>query len=353
MRAEYCRYRLLFREPSATSRAVMTDKETYFVRIADPERRPGAWGVGECALFRGLSADDVPDYEPRLAALCADITRYGPGAVVPPDSSSMRFGVETALADLRNGGRRLPWPGRWTDGDRPIPINGLIWMGSSEQMMRRIDAKIAAGFRCIKLKIGGLDFADELALIASVRSRYRAEQLELRLDANGAFAPADALARLRALAPLGIHSIEQPIRAGQPDAMAELCRTSPIPIALDEELIGCRTTAEKCRLLDAIRPQYVILKPSLCGGFAAADEWADLARARSIGWWATSALESDIGLNAIAQWCDRRRTAMPQGLGTGQLFVNNVGSPLRQVADGLRYDPQGRWSLPDFDWQKP
>lgn len=327
----------------------MTYKDTYFVRISD--HVGGAVGLGECALFRGLSADDTADYEERLAHLCGEITRYGLSAIVAADSSSLRFGVETALADLRHGGVHCPWPGEWSRGEVSVSINGLVWMGTREQMMQRIDSKIAAGFRCIKLKIGGIDFADEVGLIEHIRERYAPGELELRLDANGAFAPGDALARLNLLAPYGIHSIEQPIRAGQPEAMGELCRKSPIAIALDEELIGCRSTAQKGELLDAISPQYVILKPSLCGGFAAAEEWAAMAAARGIGWWATSALESDIGLNAIAQWCARMRTTIPQGLGTGQLYTNNIGSPLRQVGSGLRYDPNGSWRLPNFDWK--
>lgn len=350
MKAEYCRYRLVFHEPAVTSRDVMTDKETYFIRISD-ERRPGVYGIGECAVFRGLSADDTPDYEDILAGVCADISRYGLTAVMPGDSSSILFGVESALADLRNGGQRLLWPGRWTRGEVSIPINGLIWMGSHDRMLARIDEKIAAGFRCIKLKIGGIDFDEELDLINHIRQRYTPEHLELRLDANGSFAPDDALYNLRALAPYGIHSIEQPIRAGQADAMAEICRKSPIPVALDEELIGCRDTKAKISLLDSIKPQYIILKPSLCGGFAASEEWVSLACERGIGWWATSALESDIGLNSIAQWCGSMNTVIPQGLGTGRLYVNNITSPLRQIGDGLCYDPKGVWMLPEMEWK--
>lgn len=352
MKAEYCSSRLVFHEPAITSRAVMNDKETYFIRISD-ESRPGIYGIGECALFRGLGADDTPDYEERLAAVCADISRHGLTAVLPDDSSSIRFGVETALADLRHGGRRLLWPCAWTEGKTAIPINGLVWMGTRDRMLERIDEKIAAGFRCIKLKIGGIGFDEELDLIRHIRDRYTPDALELRLDANGAFGPADAMDYLRALAPYGVHSIEQPIRAGQLEAMAEICRTSPIPVALDEELIGCRGTQEKTALLDAIRPQYIILKPSLCGGFAASEEWIRLAVERRIGWWATSALESDIGLNAIAQWCASMNTVIPQGLGTGRLYTNNIPSPLRQVGDGLRYDPTGEWHIPQLEWKQP
>lgn len=351
VKAEYCRYNLVFREPAITSRAVMTDKETYFIRIWD-DNRPGVYGIGECALFRGLGADDVPEYEEWLAEVCTDISRHGLTSVISVDSSSIRFGVESALADLRNGGRRILWPGKWTAGDESIPINGLVWMGSHDRMLERIEEKIAAEFRCIKLKIGGIDFAEEIDLIRHIRDRYSSDRLELRLDANGAFSPDDAMEYLTILSAFDIHSIEQPIRSGQPEIMAEICRRSPIPIALDEELIGCRSTSEKISLLDSIHPQYVILKPSLCGGFAAASEWAILASERGIGWWATSALESDIGLNAIAQWCASMHTTIPQGLGTGRLYVNNIPSPLRQIGDGLRYDQKAEWKIPDFDWRQ-
>jgi o-succinylbenzoate synthase len=341
---------LVFREPAITSRAVMTEKETFFIRIYD-EQFPDVAGIGECAVFRGLGADDTPDYEARLAKVCADISRNGLSSLVLPDSSSIRFGVESAIADFHGGGQRMLWPTAWTAGHTTIPINGLVWMGTRERMMERIKEKISAGFRCVKLKIGGINFDEELGLLRYIRERYSSSQLELRLDANGAFSPENAMSHLQALAQYDIHSIEQPIRAGQPEAMSRICSTSPIPVALDEELIGCRSTAEKIALLDEIRPQYIILKPSLCGGFAAAEEWVALAEERGIGWWATSALESDIGLNAIAQWCAKMRTVIPQGLGTGRLYTNNVVSPLRQVGDGLRYDTTGVWALPDFEWK--
>jgi o-succinylbenzoate synthase len=350
VKAEYCRYVLAFREPAITSRAVMTDKETFFIRLYD-ERQPEVAGIGECAIFRGLGADDTPDYEACLAKVCADISRGGLSSLVLPESSSIRFGVESAIADLQGGGTRMLWQSDWTAGESAIPINGLVWMGTRERMMERIKEKISAGFRCVKLKIGGINFDDELGLLRYIREQYSDAQLELRLDANGAFSPENAMEHLQALAQYDIHSIEQPIRAGQPEAMSRICRTSPIPVALDEELIGCRSTAEKVALLDEVCPQYIILKPSLCGGFAAAEEWVKLAEERGIGWWATSALESDIGLNAIAQWCAKMRTVIPQGLGTGRLYTNNVVSPLRQVGDGLRYDAAGEWSLPDFQWK--
>ena len=350
LKAEYTPYLLHFREPAITSRAVMTDKETYFIKIYD-ERNPEVFGIGECALFRGLSAEDGADYESVLAGICADISTYGDTALIPHGWSSIRFGIESALADLRRGGKRILWPGRWTDGLCGIPINGLVWMGSHDLMMKRLCGKIETGYRCIKLKIGGISFDEELDLIKHIRRHFSPEELELRLDANGAFAIDSALEYLRRLSPYGIHSIEHPIRAGHVDDMARICRESPIPIALDEELIGCRSTKEKEELLDAVAPAYIILKPSLCGGFSSAAEWVSLAIARKIGWWATSALESDIGLNAIAQWCASMNTVIPQGLGTGQLFTNNIVSPLCLKGDSLCYDSASPWILPQFAWR--
>ena len=350
LKAEYAPFRLEFREPAVTSRAVMNDKETYFIRIYDDER-PEVFGIGECALFRGLSADDRPDYEMVLSEVCASISQHGSVAIIPDGWSSIRFGVESALADLRNGGCRILWPGEWVCGKYGIPINGLVWMGSHDQMMDRLCSKIDAGFRCVKLKIGGIDFAEELDLIRHIRERFSSDKLEIRLDANGAFTPDTAMDYLSRLAPYGIHSIEQPIRAGQMSAMASICRESPIPIALDEELIGCRSRTEKIELLDVIHPSFIILKPSLCGGFSAAEEWVSLPAERCIGWWATSALESDIGLNAIAQWCASMHTVIPQGLGTGQLYTNNIPSPMWLDGDKLRYNPDGWWALPHFDWR--
>lgn len=329
----------------------MTYKDTYYLRLSHRDN-PDVWGVGECALFCGLGADDLPDYEERLAEMCRRISSDGLEGALPEGYSSITFGVETALADLRNGGRRTPWPGRWSEGRVGIPINGLVWMGSYEQMMHRLDEKIAAGFRCIKIKIGGIEFERELDMLRALRRRYPADLLEVRLDANGGFTPDEALSRLDTLAPLGIHSLEQPIRQGQWREMARICAESPIPIALDEELIGCRSMAEKAELLDAIRPSAIILKPSLCGGFAAAEEWARMARERNMIWWATSALESDIGLNAIAQWCDSMHTTIPQGLGTGRLYTNNIESPLYLHSDTIRYNPLGEWRLPkNLQWK--
>lgn len=293
---------------------------------------PSVCGVGEVALFRGLSAEDTPNFEAQLAAACNAPENL-------PPISSIRFGFESALADLRTGGRQLFADTPFTAGHAIIPINGLIWMGTKERMRQRIRQKLDAGFRCLKLKIGALNFHDELELLAAIRSEFSPSDLELRVDANGAFSPFDALAKLERLAPLHLHSIEQPIRAGQPEAMAQLCARTPIPIALDEELIGFNSHEEKEALLSAISPQYIILKPSLCGGFREATDWIRVAESNSIGWWATSALESNVGLNAIAQWVSTFHTNMPQGLGTGALYETNYPSALVQEHDYLRFAP--------------
>ncbi len=349
LQAEYCSYRLDLRFEARTSRTSMHHKDTYFVKIYD-DAEPEVYGIGECALFRGLSADDCSDYELRLEGVCRNIV-----SLTDPEDigmSSIAFGVETAMQDLRNGGRRLIYPGAWADGRSEIVINGLVWMGSAEQMMSRLSRKLEDGFRCVKIKIGGIDFEKELQLLDYVRSAWPADKVDLRLDANGAFSPRDALRRLDRLARYDIHSIEQPVMPGQLQAMHDICRESPIPVALDEELIGTRRYDGQARLLDAVMPQYLILKPSLCGGFQASNRWIALARQREIGWWATSAMESDIGLNAIAQWVSGFDPQLPQGLGTGALYENNIVSPVHLVGDRLVYSPKDSWHLPDsLQWQ--
>lgn len=335
LKATWRPYTLHFTFEARTSRGAMWHKRTYFVEVWD-DAAPDVKGVGECALFEGLSADDQPDYEQRLDSACRGIHSFDLAA---SGYSSITFGLEGALADLAHGGKGICFPSAWTTGRSHVAINGLIWMGDKRLMLQRIKEKMAMGFRCIKLKIGGINFDDELALLAYIRGQIGSDELELRLDANGAFAPADALARLDALARYGIHSIEQPIRAGQPREMARICEQSPIPVALDEELIGVRGMAEKKALIAAIKPAYVILKPSLCGGLRHADEWIAAACEQGVGWWATSALESNIGLSAIAQWVAAKNPAMPQGLGTGGLYSNNIPSRVYLEGDRLMFRP--------------
>ncbi len=344
-------YRLIFKSPATTSRATMLDKETYFIKVFDTEQ-PDIFGLGECAIFRGLSAEDTPDFEERLSILCSRINcgELTPEQAIWETDSSVRFGLETAISDLNSGGRREPFPSEWSCGKTALTINGLVWMGSAEQMHRRITEKIEAGFRCIKLKIGGIDFNQELDLLRYIRTSFSTETLQIRLDANGAFSKENALERLEKLSRFDVHSIEQPIRQGQPEAMADICRNSPIPIALDEEIIGLHSDSEKKQILNAIMPQYIILKPSLCGGFSEAEKWIKIADKLGIGWWATSALESNVGLNAIAQWSARFNPTLPQGLGTGALYINNFQSPLEQTGQTISYNPNKKWVIPELQW---
>ena len=333
-RAEYSRYLLHFKEDAGTSRGVLKEKETFIVKVWD-ESCPEVFGMGECALFRGLSADDRKNYEEKLEEVCQRIEEVKMEEL--EEWSSIRFGVEMALQDLAMGGRQLYFSSAFTEGRLAIEINGLIWMGDKSTMLQRIQQKLEAGFHCIKLKIGAIDFEAELSLLQYIRERFSCEKVELRVDANGAFAPEEAMSKLEALAAFGLHSIEQPIRQGQWEEMAHLCRETPIPIALDEELIGVYGRKKKLELLEIVQPQYIILKPALCGGFSGAREWIELAEKRGIGWWVTSALESNIGLNALAQWVATLGNPMPQGLGTGQLYTNNLWSPLRQEGECLIY----------------
>ncbi len=335
LKAEWRKYELKFLETAITSRSQMEVKDTFVVRVWD-DSAPEISGFGECALFRGLSAEDNANYERLLSETCRH-------PEIMPEVSSIRFGLETALADLRNGGKQIISDTPFTHGERNITINGLIWMGDKSTMQRRIEEKLAKGFRCIKLKIGGINFEEELELLHFIRSSFSPEALELRLDANGAFSHGNALERLKRLSDFSIHSIEQPIRQGQAEKMTQICESSPIPIALDEELIGFRSDKDKRLMLDSIRPQFIILKPALCGGFREAEKWIAEAEKRAIGWWATSALESNVGLNAIAQWVSTYNLSMPQGLGTGALYANNVTSPLRQEKDYIRFEPTARF----------
>lgn len=342
MRAEYKKYSLIFKEAAITSRNTLLAKDTYFIKVWDDEN-PTHFGVGEASLFRGLSAEDCPEYEEKLRKVCANINNIDLSQL--KRWSSILFGIETALQDLKNEGRRMLYDSQFSRGEEGIRINGLIWMGNKEQMAERISQKLSQGFKCLKLKIGGIDFASEIELIKSIRNRFPKDILELRLDANGAFLPDETLSKLETLSQFDVHSIEQPIKQGNYNAMAEICKNSPIPIALDEELIGVVESVAKKELLDSIKPQYIILKPSLAGGFASSDEWIALAEERGIGWWATSALESNIGLNAIAQWLSAKKTIMPQGLGTGQLYINNINSPLYIGGDKLYLSPTADWDL--------
>ena len=330
---------LHFKQPAGTSRGVYTTRNVWYIVLTDAEN-PHHYGVGECAPLPALSCDDIPEYEDVLRKTCRRLEESAEAFLKNlEDYPSIRFGIETALAHYQAQSLQL-WNTPFSQGKEGIPINGLIWMGNFDEMYHRIEEKMKAGFRCIKLKIGAIDFEKELALLAHIRRHFSPEQIELRVDANGAFSPSDALEKLKRLSEYQLHSIEQPIRAGQWKEMAKLCASTPFPIALDEELIGINSLSEKIRLLDTIRPQYIILKPSLHGGISGSKEWIDLATERGIGSWVTSALESNIGLNAIAQWTATLQPTLPQGLGTGLLFTDNIDYPLHIEGDCLCYHPE-------------
>lgn len=342
MKASYQQYFLKFRRPSGTSRGVLTKKETWFIFIEENGRR----GVGECGLLRGLSFDDRPDYEEKLQWVCDHVhlgkeKLWGQLCEFP----SIQFGVEMAFRSLHSEDPFLFFPSQFTRGKDAIPINGLVWMGDKSFMKEQIVQKIKDGFRCIKLKIGAIDFETEIGLLKYIRSEFSSEEMEIRVDANGAFKPSEALNKLERLNRFELHSIEQPIRQGQYEEMARLCEEAPFPVALDEELIGVVDVTRKKEMLQTIQPQYIIFKPSLIGGFRGTNEWCELAEKNGIGWWITSALESNIGLNAISQFTYTLNSEMPQGLGTGGLYTNNFEAPLRVENGNLFYDPQINWNF--------
>jgi len=342
LKATFQKYTLQFKQPSGTSRGVMTHKETWLLKID----LNGKIGIGECGLLRGLSIDDRPDYEAKLQWVCENIEK---GEEWLWDQliefPSLQFGVEMAFRSLGSTEPFLLFPSEFTAAQKSIPINGLVWMGTPDFMRQQIDEKIQAGFRCIKLKIGAIDFEKELDLLRMIRQHFTADAIEIRVDANGAFSSNDALFKLRQISQFEIHSIEQPIATRQFEAMAELCQNTPIDIALDEELIGVFGLTEKEALLQKIKPQYLILKPSFIGGFHGTLEWITLAKKYKIGWWITSALESNIGLNAIAQFTYSLQNPMPQGLGTGALYTNNFDCPLEVAGGQLWYRSGIRWKF--------
>ncbi len=340
MEANHCKYLLNFKIPSGTSRGVLTEKESHFIIL----KEGGNLGIGECGLLKGLSIDDVDTYEEKLSDICSNI-HQGLEVLLKETEQypSIQFGLEQAFLSLRSENPFILYPSEFTASGEPIPINGLIWMGEEDFMLDQLDIKIKTGFKCIKMKVGALDFDTEIRFLETLRQKYPAEQIELRLDANGAFKADEAMEKLKLISQFDIHSIEQPIAKGQWERMAKLCRDSPVKIALDEELIGVFDRNNKEEVLDAIKPDYIILKPSLIGGFAGSQQWIELAGRQDIGWWITSALESNIGLNAIAQWTFYLGTNMYQGLGTGSLYSNNFLSPLKIDQGKLYYDASMYW----------
>ncbi|MGJ8550344.1 o-succinylbenzoate synthase [Winogradskyella wichelsiae] len=342
IKANYKKYILDFKRPSGTSRGVMTTKETWFILLENE----GEKGVGECGILRGLSIDDRPDYETKLKWTCENINLGLEQLLIElKEFPSIQFGLETALKSLESVDQFQLFPSDFSAGKASIPINGLVWMGSEDFMQTQIKEKIKAGFNCIKLKIGAIDFQTELNILKSIRKEFSVSDIELRVDANGAFSPKDALEKLKQLSEYQLHSIEQPIKAKQFEIMAQLCEDTPLPIALDEELIGVFEQEEKQKLLQTINPQYIILKPSLVGGFSGSNQWINFAEDLKIQYWITSALESNIGLNAIAQWTYTLNNKLPQGLGTGGLFTNNFSSPLIVKNGTLHYNLKHNWKF--------
>jgi len=342
MKAHFKKYDLQFKRPAKTSHGEYRMRTVWFLFLEENDKT----GIGECAPLPGLSTETPEEVETLLKKICTNPAYFVENPIETQNISSVRFAFETALPDLQNGGRQILFPSGFSEGKKGIPINGLVWMGEADFMLQQIQEKIEAGFHCIKLKIGSLDFEKELEILGSIRKKYDAGQITLRVDANGAFKPNEALEKLQRLAQFDIHSVEQPITAGQWNEMAAVCKESPILVALDEELIGIHSKNEKEELLDAICPQYLVLKPSLHGGFSGCNEWIELAEKRSIGWWVTSYLESNIGLNAIAQWTFNKNAQGYQGLGTGGLFTNNILSPLEIRGEELLFNPEKNFEFP-------
>jgi len=350
LKAAYIRKTFRFNFDARTSRGQMTDKTSWFITVWDPHRSD-TMGVGECGPLPGLSIDDRPDFEKKLSAtldqlkhfVSKDITTIPLRKILPKGYPSIAFGLETALRDLSHGGRRIIFDNSFSKGLR-IPINGLIWMGDSDFMFRQIDEKISKGFKCIKIKVGGINFDIECELLGHIRKRFSKDDITLRLDANGAFTSDNVLQKLQTLSEFGIHSIEQPLEKGS-DVTERVCKVSPIPIALDEELIGIESRNEKALMLDQLKPQFIVLKPSLHGGFSGTEEWIQLAKDRNIGWWITSALESNIGLNAICQLASNHPITIPHGLGTGTIYERNIPSPLVVANGAIFWDNKLVWDV--------
>lgn len=333
-------HQLHFQKPARTSRSIMNSRKVYYIKVWNAKNEEKC-GWGEFAPLDGLSIEgsEFHDDIKMLLHGHVSVSQLKPLLNYP----SVRFGIEAADLDLCNGGHRIWFPGPFNEGEESVPINGLIWMGDKSYMLQQIRQKLTDGYPCLKLKIGGIDFTDEVKLLTFIRKEFSPQELELRLDANGSFTPDAAEERLKILSNFDIHSIEQPIRAGQWETMASLCENSPIPIALDEELIGIRTKKEKQNLLETIRPQHLIFKPSLIGGLKETMDYIELCNHSGTGWWITSALESNVGLNILAQFCAHQRVKVVQGLGTGKLFKNNIPSPLQEENGMIFANPQKKW----------
>ena len=342
MKAHYKKHILEFKTPSGTSRGILKTRHTWFIVIENN----GEFGVGECGMLRGLSIDDRQDFEQTLQWVCENIhlgLQHLYAALT--EFPSIQMGLEIAFKSLAAHDPFQIFPSAFTKGETSIAINGLIWMGDKAFMSKQISTKLNEGFRCIKMKIGAINFETELELLKNIRQEFSASEIEIRVDANGAFNPKNTLEKLKQLSDLDLHSIEQPIAVKQWDQMAYLCEKSPLDIALDEELIGVFSNQDKQALLQHIKPQYIILKPSFIGGFKGSDSWIELAQANNIQWWVTSALESNVGLNAISQYTFTKNSTLPQGIGTGSLYTNNIASALQITKGTLCYNPTKKWNF--------
>lgn len=341
MKARFVAHTFHFKIPAKTSRNVLYSKESYFLILEDQERM----AIGECSILQGLSPDPLHEMEPQLYKVCRFLNE---GSTITTDElcrfPAIGFGLEMALIDFHQGAKQLLFPSLFTEGKQGIPINGLIWMGEKYHMLDQIKKRLREGFRCLKLKVGALELETELDILKQVRRVYSANELEIRLDANGAFTPENVESNLEQLSRYHIHSIEQPIRPNQLEALKHVCYNSPIPVALDEELISCSSNALE-EWLRYLKPAFIVLKPSLLGGFAASQKWIEAAERTQTGWWLTSALESNVGLNAIAQWAFTWMPTLPQGLGTGQLFKKNIPSPITMQNNLLYYNPLQSWKF--------
>ncbi len=355
LQAKALHYTLEFKFPAGTSRGVLKEKRTYFIKIWD-SKKPECIGWGECGPLSKLSIDDDENLLEHIEAILKKLEKNNlPKSteaifklafeLAGYDLPALRFALETALLDLKNGGQRKIFDNAFFNTSSKIPINGLIWMGHMEAMLLQISDKIIEGFDCIKMKVGSLDFEKEIDILHYIRRKYYTQDIMVRVDANGFFKPEDVMYKLDAMARHKIHSIEQPIQAGQYDLMAQLCAKSPIDIALDEDLIGINTKADKEALLKKIKPQYIIIKPTLIGGIQSSMEWIEIANKLNIGWWITSALESNIGLNAICQLAAETNAINYQGLGTGKLYHNNIDSPLTIEKGHIYYNTKLEWNL--------
>ena len=342
MKAHYKKHILEFKTPSGTSRGILKTRHTWFIVIENN----GEFGVGECGMLRGLSIDDRQDFEQTLQWVCENIhlgLQHLYAALT--EFPSIQMGLEIAFKSLAAHDPFQIFPSAFTKGETSIAINGLIWMGDKAFMSKQISTKLNEGFRCIKMKIGAINFETELELLKNIRQEFSASEIEIRVDANGAFNPKNTLEKLKQLSDLDLHSIEQPIAVKKWDQMAYLCEKSPLDIALDEELIGVFSNQDKQALLQHIKPQYIILKPSFIGGFKGSDSWIELAQANNIQWWVTSALESNVGLNAISQYTFTKNSTLPQGIGTGSLYTNNIASALQITKGTLCYNPTKKWNF--------